>query len=168
MLASFGVGTIDQLLFMGLKSRHLALRHLALAGKVVVIDEVHAYDAYMSRYLDRVLEWLAAYRVPVVLLSATLPAERRRALVAAYAGAEAAAEVVTDPEAYPLLTAVAPGQPTLTARPRAASGRRTEVVVERLADDTKSLADRLERAIRQRTAQVGEEMMTGPSEDDDI
>jgi CRISPR system Cascade subunit CasA len=147
LLASFAVATIDQLLFAGLKTRHLALRHLAVAGKVVVIDEVHAYDAYMSRYLDRVLEWLAAYRVPVVLLSATLPAERRRALVAAYAGAEAAAEVVTDPEAYPLLTAVAPGQPTLTARPRAASGRRTEVVVERLADDTKSLADRLEREL---------------------
>ena len=66
LLASFAVGTIDQVLFAGLKSRHLALRHLAVAGKVVVIDEVHAYDAYMGRYLDRVLEWLAAYRVPVV------------------------------------------------------------------------------------------------------
>jgi CRISPR-associated endonuclease/helicase Cas3 len=55
MLAFFVAGTIDQSLFAGLKSRHLALRHLAVAGKVVVIDEAHAYDTYMSVYVDRVL-----------------------------------------------------------------------------------------------------------------
>ncbi|MCK7627617.1 type I-E CRISPR-associated protein Cse1/CasA [Streptomyces sp. RS10V-4] len=146
LLASFAVATIDQVLFAGLKTRHLALRHLAVAGKVVVIDEVHAYDAYMGRYLDRVLEWLAAYRVPVVLLSATLPAERRRALVAAYAGA-APAEGETAADAYPLITAASPGHSALTAHPAAASGRRTPVMVERLDDDPVALADRLEREL---------------------
>ncbi|MEC4019756.1 type I-E CRISPR-associated protein Cse1/CasA [Streptomyces sp. H27-D2] len=150
LLASFAVGTIDQVLFAGLKSRHLALRHLAVAGKVVIIDEVHAYDAYMSRYLDRVLEWLAAYRVPVVLLSATLPADRRRALAAAYAGAaeeplaDAGKQGGSNDDAYPLITAVAPGAPALTAEPAPASGRRTEVSLERLDDDLTLLADRLE------------------------
>ncbi|WP_328869596.1 type I-E CRISPR-associated protein Cse1/CasA [Streptomyces sp. NBC_00287] len=144
LLASFAVGTVDQVLFAGLKSRHLALRHLAVAGKVVVIDEVHAYDAYMNRYLDRVLEWLAAYRVPVVLLSATLPAERRRSLVAAYAGAAAGENTETSSQAYPLITAVAPGRPVLSARPEAASGRRTQVSVEAMADDLDSLTDRLD------------------------
>ncbi|MFI1017921.1 type I-E CRISPR-associated protein Cse1/CasA [Streptomyces sp. NPDC020965] len=159
LLASFAVGTIDQVLFAGLKSRHLALRHLAVAGKVVIIDEVHAYDAYMSRYLDRVLEWLAAYRVPVVLLSATLPAERRRALATAYSGAEPTTNTPNDTtdttdttdtpdDAYPLITAVAPGAPALTARPAAASGRRTAVVLERLDDDPTLLADRLESELR--------------------
>ncbi|MFF5257150.1 type I-E CRISPR-associated protein Cse1/CasA [Streptomyces leeuwenhoekii] len=143
LLASFAVGTVDQVLFAALKSRHLALRHLAVAGKVVVIDEVHAYDAYMNRYLDRTLEWLAAYRVPVVLLSATLPAERRRALAAAYAGDEGAVSVATDADAYPLLTAVSPGQAALTARPAAASDRGTAVVLERMDDDLDALTDRL-------------------------
>lgn len=78
------MGTIDQLLFAALRGKHLVLRHLGLAGKVVVIDEAHAYDVYMGRFLDRALEWLGAYRVPVVVLSATLPAERRAELMTAY------------------------------------------------------------------------------------
>ncbi|MFB9346008.1 CRISPR-associated helicase Cas3' [Streptomyces heliomycini] len=145
MLASFVAGTIDQLLFAGLKSRHLALRHLAVAGKVVVIDEAHAYDTYMSVYLDRVLSWLGAYRVPVVVLSATLPALRRRELVAAYSGRDDAVAPgdATASNAYPLLTAVAPGGVPLARRPRA-SARSTQVEVERLADDLDALADRLE------------------------
>ncbi|MYR46301.1 CRISPR-associated helicase Cas3' [Streptomyces sp. SID5910] len=145
MLASFVAGTIDQLLFAGLKSRHLALRHLAVAGKVVVIDEAHAYDTYMSVYLDRVLAWLGAYRIPVVVLSATLPASRRRELVAAYSGradAAAAAETATS-DAYPLLTAVAPGGVPLLRHPQA-SARSTQVRVERLSDGLDVLADRLE------------------------
>ncbi|MGW5068239.1 type I-E CRISPR-associated protein Cse1/CasA [Streptomyces cyaneofuscatus] len=154
LLSSFAVGTIDQVLFAGLKSRHLALRHLAVAGKVVIIDEVHAYDAYMNTYLDRVLEWLAAYRVPVVMLSATLPAQRRRELAAAYAGEEtpelADALHLTD-DAYPLITAVAPaaaGGSVLTARPAPASGRRTDVVLERLDDELPSLVTRLKEELR--------------------
>jgi len=146
MLASFAVGTIDQLLFMGLKSRHLALRHLALAGKVVVIDEAHAYDAYMNSYLDRVLSWLGAYRVPVVVLSATLPARRRRELAAAYAGAapdDAAFAGVAEAAGYPLITTVEPGGP-IKAEPVAASGREVEVRLERLPDDLTALGDRLE------------------------
>ncbi|MFF5407834.1 CRISPR-associated helicase Cas3' [Streptomyces misionensis] len=152
MLSSFVAGTVDQLLFAGLKSRHLALRHLAVAGKVVVIDEAHAYDTYMSVYLDLVLSWLGAYRVPVVVLSATLPAGRRRELVQAYAGkpaggeAAAAFDAVAQAGDYPLLTAVTPGGVPLLRRP-AASARGADVVVERLDDDVQVLADRLEQEL---------------------
>lgn len=83
-LSTFVVGTVDQALFAGLRSRYLMLRHLALASKVVVIDEVHAYDEYMQVFLTTVLEWLGTYGVPVIMLSATLPSSQRKQFLAAY------------------------------------------------------------------------------------
>ena len=143
-LANFVVATIDQLLFAGLKARHLMLRHLALAGKVVVIDEVHAYDAFMNSYLTKVLTWLGAYGVPVVALSATLPAERRQTLLQAYrrcapvtaagpsTGPEGGRAVEDGGEAagYPLLSWTAGGE--VRSRAVAASSRRTVVSIDTL------------------------------------
>jgi CRISPR-associated endonuclease/helicase Cas3 len=86
LLSPFVVGTIDQLLHAATRTRRVMLRHAGLAGRVVVLDEVHAYDVYMSQFLLEALRWLGEARVPVVLLSATLPAAHRADLVGAYLG----------------------------------------------------------------------------------
>ena len=49
-----------------------------MSNKVVIIDEFHAYDAYMMEILDTVLNWLRALHVPVIILSATLLEQTRK------------------------------------------------------------------------------------------
>lgn len=97
------VSTVDHVIMAGLDSKHQMLRHLAFSGKVIIIDEVHAYDAFMSTFLDHALEAFGAYRVPVILLSATLPPARRQALVEAYSRRTEAKDVQRD-IGYPLVT----------------------------------------------------------------
>ncbi len=106
LLAPFGVGTIDQALLSVLQTKHFFVRLLGLAGKTIVLDEVHAYDTYMSVLLARLLGWLSALGCSVVLLSATLPATRRRQLLDAWAGDQTAdhAHPVDTPTAYPVIT----------------------------------------------------------------
>lgn len=84
LLAPFGVGTVDQVELTGLNVRHAMLRLFGLAGKVVIIDEVHAYDTYMSTILEHTLGWLASMGTSVILLSATLPIDRHQALARHY------------------------------------------------------------------------------------
>lgn len=103
LLANVVIGTVDQLLLAALKQKHVMLRHLGLAGKVVIIDECHAYDAYMYVYLDRALSWLGTYHVPTILLSATLPAAKRCELMQAYLGKKVSGPWQTSRD-YPLIT----------------------------------------------------------------
>jgi CRISPR-associated endonuclease/helicase Cas3 len=84
LLAPLSVATVDQALMAVLPLRHNALRHLGLAGKTVVVDEAHAYDAFTHVLLLRLLVWLGAMRAPVVLLSATLTGRTATGLVEAY------------------------------------------------------------------------------------
>src|SRR5579883_796551 len=112
LLAPYGVGTIDQALLAVLQTKHVFVRLFGLAGKCVILDEVHAYDAYTSTLMKRLLAWLAALGCPVVLLSATLPREKRVSLLRAYAG-DGAPEPDNVP--YPRLTRVTVGEcPSVT------------------------------------------------------
>lgn len=123
LLAPFGVGTIDQSLLSVLQTRHWFVRMFGLAGKVVIFDEVHAYDAYMSTILERLLQWLAELDCTVILLSATLPDSKRRALLKAYSGSDTVEE-----KHYPRISLAAPARHPVAATEPA---RCVEIAVEK-------------------------------------
>lgn len=154
MLTEFTVGTIDQLLLMGLKQRHLFLRHLGLSGKIVIIDEVHAYDIYMSSYLDKALEWLGAYHVPVIALSATLPKDRRKQLMEAYVAGKYGQKVDyesinawEDNQVYPLLTYL-DGNKIKQLSDFSSDNKNKKVKIVRLNGDEQALIDKALNTIK--------------------
>jgi len=106
LLAHVGVGTIDQALLATLHARHQSLRLLGLFRKVLIVDEVHACDAYMQRLLEAVLEFHAAAGGSAVLLSATLPSRMKNALAQAYARGRGGAAPALQRADYPLAARV--------------------------------------------------------------
>ena len=99
LLATYGVGTVDQALQGVVAVKHFFVRRFALAGKVVILDEVHSYDIYTGTLITALIRELISLRCSVIILSATLTAGRRRELLAAAGVNEA-----TAPAAYPLVT----------------------------------------------------------------
>ena len=105
-LAHVGVGTIDQALLGVLPAKFQSLRLLGLGDRVLIVDEAHAYDAYMSEELARLLEFQATLGGNAIVLSATLPEALRRKLAVVFMrglGAELPAFDVHD---YPRVTLV--------------------------------------------------------------
>lgn len=108
LLSPYAVGTVDQALMSVLNVRFGFLRMLGLSGKVLIVDEVHAYDAYMASILERLLAWCSSLRIPVILLSATLPRSKRMSLISAYAGKDCNDCGDISRHSYPLITVASP------------------------------------------------------------
>lgn len=104
LLAPYGVGTIDQALQAVVAVKHFFVRRFALAGKVVILDEIHSYDIYTGTLITALIRELVNLRCTVIILSATLTAERRRELISA-----AGIEETATPSDYPLITSGTPG-----------------------------------------------------------
>ena len=100
LIAPFGVGTIDQALLGVVAAKHFFVRHFALAGKVVILDEVHSYDLYTGTLIDRLIETLEGLGCTVIILSATLSGKRRGQIVSIPDNYDTA----PDEQPYPLIT----------------------------------------------------------------
>jgi CRISPR-associated endonuclease/helicase Cas3 len=106
LLSPFGVGTIDQALLGIVAAKHFFVRQFGLAGKVVVLDELHTYDLFTGTLVDVLVRRLLDLKCTVIILSATLTASRRRELMTQFTAPPA--ELKKD---YPLLTTCRPGMP---------------------------------------------------------
>lgn len=82
ILAPFAVGTVDQALMAVMNVRHGMVRAFGLAGKVVILDEVHSYDAYTGTILNSLVQCLREIGCTVLILSATLTASQKNNLLA--------------------------------------------------------------------------------------
>lgn len=96
LLTPFAVGTLDQALFSILKVKHNFVRTIGLAGKVVILDEVHSYDAYTGTLLNKLIEELRSIGCSVLILSATLTTQRRKEFIVN--------KSLEESNAYPLIT----------------------------------------------------------------
>ena len=106
LLCPQGIGTVDQALIGVLNARHGFVRLFGLTGRTVILDEVHAYDAYTGGLIERLVSWLQQLDCRVVLMSATLPSERRNGILQAWAGKE---DVPVPPGPYPRISWASPG-----------------------------------------------------------
>ncbi len=101
-LADCGVGTIDQALLSILLAKFQSLRLFGLMKKVLILDEVHAYDSYVNELIETLLKAQAKIGASVILLSATLPIELKKKFISTYGNETNNLDL----ESYPLLTQV--------------------------------------------------------------
>lgn len=141
LAARVGVGTVDQALLSGLRVRHAHLRAACLSRSLLVVDEVHASDAYMTEVLAQVLDNHLGAGGHAMLLSATLGAAARTRLTL---GRHAAPPPLAQAEhlAYPALHGVA----NAAISPRA--DKRVRLEREGFIDDAVAMAQRAANAAR--------------------
>ena len=141
LLSEYGVGTVDQALMTILPVRHNFVRLWGLANRVVVFDEIHAYDDYTGTLLIHLCRWLLALGSSVMLLSATLPPSIRRKL------ADIVSTVMPESEvAYPRLTVFnrgSVGQIHFEADPT----RRRTIHLQKIAPDLISIKASLDEQL---------------------
>lgn len=142
LLSEYGVGTVDQAILPILPVRHNSVRLWGLSNRVVVFDEIHAYDAYTGTLLVHLLRWLMALGSSVVLLSATLPPSIRRKL------AEVVGSALPEPEKpYPRLSIFCPGEKSCQEHFQADPQRRLTLRLQGLPPDLTAMHSALMKGL---------------------
>lgn len=142
LAAPIAVGTVDQVLLSTLQASHAHMRATALLRHFLVVDEVHASDAYMTRLMDRVLDQHLAAGGHALLMSATLGASARVHLTSD--GNDIPTQSESEEEDYPLVTHVDATRTAPTSVHAASSdtSKTVEPTLSANAADPKAVAQR--------------------------
>jgi len=135
LLAPFAVGTVDQALMAVMNVKHGFVRAFGLAGKVVILDEVHSYDLYTGTILQQLVAQLRDWGCTVIILSATLTQARREQLL----------QATVSRQDYPLISALPLGATTATEIPASPPPAR-QCSIQLLHDTQAALDEALRRA----------------------
>ena len=106
LLGANAVGTVDQVMASVLRAKFGMVRLAGLSNKILIIDEIHAYDLYMSQIIEILLRWCHDLRIPVILLSATMQMAQKKRYLACF-DIDEAREI---DNSYPLITQVMANQ----------------------------------------------------------
>ena len=142
--ADVGVGTLDQVLLSILPARFQSLRLAGLARRVLVVDEVHAYDPYMHELLRNLLSFHGALGGSAILLSATIPSSMRQQLVQSFAAGLGCSSPHLKRMDYPLVTHVS-ATGSVEVALSAAHSRKIEQAIE-LVHDLEEVQQRVVQA----------------------
>lgn len=130
LLATVGVGTIDQALMAVLPRKHQPLRLLGLHRKILIFDEVHAADSFMFELLDDLLKVHLRQGGSVILLTATLAQSQRQRLCRVWQEAAGLAEIrLPEKMDFPLATKISidNGLEEIPVASRAAVSRQLDI-----------------------------------------
>lgn len=139
-LTQYAVGTVDQALHGVLYVKHWFMRLYGLSNKVVILDEVHAYDAYTSRLIVELVQWLAQLRCSVILMSATLPTALKKNLEEAYAQSADASMEGSAATSYPRITIRSDQSHSSISFPTSSS---KDVILQHVSSDLHAVASLL-------------------------
>lgn len=140
LIAPFGLGTIDQALLGVVAAKHFFVRHFALAGKVVILDEIHSYDIYTGTLVDRLVDTLEKLGCTVIVLSATLSRARREQIVPT-----SKSRVSATKDSYPLITGRKNGK---ILKPVAVPPPKSKIVYVEFKSGTESITLAVEAALK--------------------
>ena len=147
--APAAVGTVDQVLLAGLRVKWAHFRAASLSRSLLVVDEVHASDAYMTELLRGGLRGHLALGGHAMLMSATLGAAARSKFVSRSARSSPPAPTAAENVPYPALTLVsADGAPETHAITTSGPGKSVSMNTDSILGDPDAIVRTVVAAAR--------------------
>jgi len=84
LMSFFTIGTIDQGLLGFISIKYFYFRLIGLFNSVLIIDEIHSYDAYTSKIIQSLIKFAKILRCSVIFSTATLSSKQCSLLIKEY------------------------------------------------------------------------------------